>query len=399
MVTTAVPEARFVPRSGETWRDPFAMYAALRDHDPVHHVADGDHWVLSRFADVFDAARDTATFSSAQGLTTVADERRKAGLDASPPFVMTDPPEHTAFRRLVGRGFTPRRVEAVEPEVRRFVVERIERLRGEGGGDVVEVLFRPLPAFVVAHYLGVPEADRGRFEVWTEAIVAANATGGLTSAADAVAELAGYFAELVERRRIEPGDDTISELVRVGAADGDDVLQVLGFAFTMVAGGNDTTTGLLGGASELLTAHPDQRRRLLADPTLVPNAVEELLRLLSPVQGLARTTTRPVELHGRTVPAGRKVLLLYAAANRDEREFGPTAAELDVGRHIERMVAFSYGAHHCLGAAAARLQGRVVLEELLARCPDFAVDAAAGEYAPGPYVRRYRSLPFVASAA
>lgn len=396
---TTVPEARFVPRSEETWRDPWPMYAALRDHDPLHRVADGDFWVLSRFADVFDAARDTTTFSSAQGLTTVADERRKAGLDASPPFVMTDPPEHTAFRRLVGRGFTPRRVEAFEPEVRRFVVERVERLRDEGGGDVVEALFRPLPAFVVAHYLGVPEADRGRFESWTEAIVAANATGGLDSAADAVAELAGYFAELVERRRVEPGDDTISELVRVGAAEGDDVLQVLGFAFTMVAGGNDTTTGLLGGAAELLTEHPDQRGRLLADPTLVPNAVEELLRLLSPVQGLARTTTRPVELHGRTVPADRKVLLLYASANRDEREYGPTAGELDVGRRIERMVAFSYGAHHCLGAAAARLQGRVVLEELLARCPDFAVDAAAGRFAPGPYVRRYRSLPFTAAAA
>jgi cytochrome P450 len=176
------------------------------------------------------------------------------------------------------------------------------------------------------------------------------------------------------------------------------VARILGFAFTMVAGGNDTTTGLLGGSAELLTAHPDQRARLVDDPGSIPDAVEELLRLTSPVQGLARTATRDVEVEGRTIPAGRKVLLLYASANRDEREFGDDAERLRVDRRPRQIMSFGYGAHHCLGAAVARLQARVALQELLARCPRFAVDAERGEFAPGHYVRRYRSLPFVADA-
>ena len=169
---------------------------------------------------------------------------------------------------------------------------------------------------------------------------------------------------------------------------------MLGFAFTMVAGGNDTTTGLLGVTLQLLTERPDQRRRLVDDPGLIPDAVEEFLRLSSPVQGLARTTTRDVEVGGRSIPAGARVLLLYAAANRDPREFGDDAEELDVTRAPRRILTFSHGAHHCLGAAAARLAGRVVLEELLSTMPDFTVDAAAGTFAEGHYVRRYATLPF-----
>jgi len=385
----------FVPRSAETWRDPYPMYAALRDTDPVHHVDHGDYFVLSRFADVFAAARDTATFSSAQGLTFHYGDIDTAGLAEARPMVMLDPPEHTEFRRLVARGFTPRRVAGLEPAVRTFVVERLERLRAAGGGDIVAELFKPLPSMVVAHYLGVPEADRARFDAWTDAIVAANAGGDVLSAPDAVAELLDYFTALIETRRREPGDDTVSELVAAGeGGDAVPLLRILGFAFTMVAGGNDTTTGMLGGSAELLTAHLDQRALLLDDPGRIPDAVDELLRLTSPVQGLARTATRDVTLHGTTIPADRKVLLLYAAANRDRREFSEDAEHLRVDRRPRQIMTFGYGAHHCLGAAAARLQARVTLEELLDRCPRFAVDAAAGEFAPGNFVRRYASLPF-----
>jgi cytochrome P450 len=387
----------FVPCTRETWRAPWAMYAALRDHDPVHHVVERDYWVLSRFEDVFDAARDTATFSSAQGLTFEYGEREKAGLAEASPMVMMDPPEHTAFRRLVGRGFTPRHVVELEPAVRAFVVERLEALRVTGTGDVVAELFKPLPSMVVAHYLGVPEADRSRFDGWTQGIVAANALGDPLLAGETVAELLAYFSHLVELRRAQPGDDTISALVQTGADDVP-ILQVLGFAFTMVTGGNDTTTGLLGVAAELLTRHPDQRARLVDEPALLPAAVEELLRLSWPVQGLGRTTTCPVERHGRTIPAGRKVLLLYGAANRDPRTFGPTADAFEVDRDPATILTFGYGAHHCLGAAAARLQARIALEELLARCPRFAVDPDAGTFAPGHFVRRYETLPFTADA-
>ena len=384
--------ASFVPRSGETWRNPFPMYAELRRDDPAHHVVADDYFVLSRYADVAAAARDTTTFSSAQGLTVTPTVGESDLVSAFDPMVMQDPPQHTAFRRLVARGFTPKQVVELEPMVRSFVVERVERLRAAGGGDVVADLLKPLPSMVVAHYLGVPEEDRERFDHWTDAIVAATAEGDPLSSAEAAAEMMDYFTGLAVRRRDAPGEDTVSQLVRAG--DEVSVLQVLGFAFTMVTGGNDTTTGLLGGALELLARHPEQRGALVADPDQVPDAVEELLRLTSPVQGLARTTTRDVDVAGSTIPAGRRVLLLYAAANRDPDEFGPDAEELRVDRAPQRILTFSHGAHHCLGASAARLAARVALEEVLARCPEYAVDAEAGRYAPGHYVRRFESLPF-----
>ena len=392
--------AAFKLATAQTWATPWPMYRALRDHDPVHHVVpdrSDDYWVLSRHADVWNAARDHETFSSAQGLTVNYGELEKIGLQDNPPMVMQDPPVHTEFRKLVSRGFTPRQVEAVEPAVRRFVIERIERLRAAGGGDIVTGLFKPLPSMVVAHYLGVPEQDRDRFDGWTEAIVAANTTGSVTSVGAAVGSMMGYFAELIERRRRDPGDDTVSHLVAAGVgADGDaaGTLAVLAFTFTMVTGGNDTTTGMLGGSVQLLHQRPDQRRLLAGQPDLIGDAVDELLRLTSPVQGLARTTTRDVELHGRTIPAGRKVLLLYGSANRDERQYGADAGELDVTRRPRNILTFSHGAHHCLGAAAARMQARVALTELLARCPDFEIDESGIVWAGGGYVRRPLSVPF-----
>ncbi|MDQ6526193.1 cytochrome P450 [Nocardioides sp. LHD-245] len=390
----------YQPGGGAAWRDPWASYAWLRDHDPVHHVvpdrrADRDHYVLSRHADVLAAAVDVATYSSAHGLTVEYDELERIGLVDNPPFVMTDPPVHTTFRKLVARGFTPRQVRELEPVVRAYAAERLDALRAAGGGDVVAELFKPLPSLVVGHYLGVPAADQPRFDDWSGAIVAANVAGegeaAAAGAADATLELMGYFSELVERRRHEPGEDTVSQLVRADV----ELLEILAFVFTMVAGGNDTSTGALGGAVQLLAARPDQRALLAGDPGLVPDAVEEFLRLTSPVQGLARTTTRDVELHGTTIPAGRKVLLLYGAGNRDPRKYGPDADALDVRRRPSQILSFSQGHHHCLGAAAARLQITVALEELLARIPDFAVDEDAVTWAPGPYVRRPLSVPLV----
>lgn len=394
-------QPKFVLSSGAEWADPWPMYEALREHDPVHHVVpdrpENDYWVLSRHADIWAAARDHETYSSALGLTVTYGELELIGLQDNPPMVMQDPPAHTVFRKLVARGFTPRQVEAVEPGVRAFVIERIERLRDSGGGDIVAELFKPLPSMVVAHYLGVPEADRAQFDGWTEAIVAASGEeSGLLDASEALLAMTGYFTQLIERRRRDPGDDVISHLVAAGiGADGDiaGTLSILGFAFTMVTGGNDTTTGLLGGAVQLLSRHHDQRRILAAEPSMIADAVEEFLRLTSPVQGLARTTTRDVALHGTTIPRGRKVLLLYASGNRDERQYGPDAGVLDVTRRPRNILTFSHGAHHCLGAAAARMQSRVALTELLTRCPDFAVDESGIVWAGGHYVRRPLSVP------
>jgi hypothetical protein len=381
---------RYVPFGAATWRDPFPLYRRLRDEDPLHWSEEAGCYVLSRFEDVFGAARDTATFSSAQGLT-FQNEVEELGL--APTIVMMDPPDHTHYRRLVNRGFTPRQVDEIEPAVREFVAARIEELRTAEKADFIPGLARPLPCFVVANYLGVSEEDRGQFEGWTESIVQAGSSGHPGSAADALAGMYGYFTELIARRRAEPGDDMISTLV--AADDGTlEIEQILGYAFVMVTGGNDTATGLLGGAAELLTANPEQRARLRDDPSTIPNAVEECLRLTSPVQGLCRVTTRNVTVNGVDLPVGTRVLLCYGAANRDPREFGATAEEMDVARPIPRLMTFSSGPHFCLGAAAARLQGRVVIEELLARCPDFQVDADAGVFADGAFTRRYDTLPF-----
>ena len=416
----------FELRSDDSWRNPFEMYARLRRLSPVHHVAAQDYWVLTRHADVFAAASDPLAFSSAAGLTVVYDELEAIGLADNPPLVMQDPPQHTAFRSLVARGFTPRQVTSIEPRVREFVVERLERLDGDGPTDIVGELFKPLPSMVVAHYLGVPDEDWTRFDDWTAAIVGALAgsepaasNGSLAAASNgsraaasngsraaaATSELLTYFGELVEHRRAHPGDDTVSALVDAGVADDPaGLVSILAFVFTMITGGNDTTTGLLGGSVDLLSAYPEQRRRLVDDPTLIPDAVDELLRLTSPVQGLARTTTRAVAYTDTpdgpvTVPQGRKVVLCYAAANRDESVFGPDAEHLDVERRPRRILSFSHGHHHCLGAAAARMQARVALTELLARHPDFDVDPDGITYAPGNYVRRPTYVPFYADGS
>ncbi|MCV7419839.1 cytochrome P450 [Mycobacterium yunnanensis] len=407
-MTTQVSHAdgvRFQLATAETWANPWPAYRALRDHDPVHHVIpedapEHDYYVLSRHADVFAAARDHQTFSSAKGLTVNYGELDLIGMADNPPMVMQDPPAHTAFRKLVSRGFTPRQVQAVEPEVRRYVRERVDALRANGGGDVVAELFKPLPSMVVAHYLGVPEADRDRFDGWTDAIVAANTSadgiaGALDTLGDALGEMTAYFTALVERRRDDPGDDTISHLVDAGIGVNGDVsglLSILAFTFTMVTGGNDTTTGMLGGTVQLLHQRPDQRQLLTADRELIGDAVDEFLRLTSPVQMLGRTATRDVTVGDTTIPTGRRVMLLYGSANRDDRQYGPDAGDLDVTRRPRNILTFSHGAHHCLGAAAARMQSRVALEELLAGIPNFEVAEDDVVWADGAYVRRPLSM-------
>ena len=389
MTGTSTPT--YTPMTGESWRNPFPLYAALRDHDPVHR-GHGDYWVHSRFHDVWNAARDTETFSSDQGITF---HNEKAELALLPTIVMMDPPDHTRYRRLVSRGFTPRQVGELEPELRAFVRRCVDDLVDVDETDLVATLAQRVPCFVVAHCLGIGETDRTRFALWTEAIVQASTSAFEDGTAGALVDLYEFFTEQIERRRVEPSNDMISALL---AADPEGVgltaEEILGYMVVMIAGGNDTAIGLLAGGSELLARHPDERARLIADPALIPDAVEEMLRLTSPVQGLCRVSTHALALHNTTLPAGSRVMLCYAAANRDPREFGPDADELNVGRSVPRYVALGSGPHFCLGTAAARLQGRIVFEELLARCPDFDVDSDRGTFAGGSFTRRHETLPF-----
>ncbi len=384
-------------RSTDTWRDPWSSYQWLRDNDPVHridHPEYGRFWALTRFDDVFAAVRDHERFASGQGLTPDRDSGMMFD-DGTAPIVMMDPPNHTLMRRLVSRPMTPRAVAPIEPSIVEFVDERLAQMVDTC--DIIDLLFKPLPSFVVAHFLGVPDADRSQFDGWSSAIVAANANADIASATDAALGLFSYSEQLIERRRIDPGDDLVSDLVSM--TDNPVSPQwIVGFIFTMVTGGNDTMTGLLGGTAELLTDRRDQRQLLLDDPTLIRSSIDELLRLTSPVQNLGRTTTCDVQIGEVTIPEGDKVMLVYGSANRDPRRFGDDAADLDVHRNIETSLALGYGTHHCLGAAAARLAGAIAIERLLDRFPDFAVDAAAGTFAAGPFVRRYESLPFIANS-
>lgn len=399
--TSTAASAGYRQRSGEEWRTPWADYRNWRDAGSVLRVEDGDYWVLPRFREVWEAARDVATFSSASGLTTNYGDMEAMNL--APTIVMMDPPKHTAFRKLVSAGFTPRKVSALEPSMRAWIRARIEQLRSGEEEDFIAGLARPLPCWVVANYLGVPEEDRGLFDRWTHAIVGGTASGdllGSQSGAQAAAELYAYFTELIEVKKKHPGEDMITQLAFADLSGSElETLEILGYAFVMITGGNDTATGLLGGAAELLTEYPEQRAKLIERPELIPNAIEELLRFTSPVQDLARTTMRPVEIDGEQIPAGKRVLLHYGSANHDEREFGEDAGQFDVERSIDRILSFTVGPHYCLGAAVARMQGRITVEELLTACPEFAVDAAGGVYAPGVHVRRFQSLPFEPAAS
>ena len=404
---TRPPEPAFDPFDSAHLADPYPGYRHLREHDPVHfHRGDGtaarpDFWALSRYADVDAAVCDPATFSSASGLTFYRDEIEKLGL--APTIVMMDPPEHSGKRRLLAKAFSPRRVAETEPLIRGFVRERLDEMSEMYDDDEVVDLHTDfaarIPTFVLAHLFDIPAADRHRFGPWVSALTSLQEEGfrpaGLKGGAvAAVAEMFGYFGELIAERRAAPGEDLISALVSA-EIDGErlDDWDILGFCFVIVAGGNDTTGNLISHTVALLDLHPWQRELLVADPRLIPDALQECLRFESSVQALARTTTREVEVGGLTIPAGEKVMMLYGSANRDEREFGPTAGELDITREITGHLAFARGPHFCIGSHFARLQARIAVEELYSAHPTVGVDADSAVRALSPFTRGFVSLP------
>lgn len=388
---------RYDPFDPTISADPYAVYRAMRDDSPVHHHERMDFYSLSRFDDIFRALRDPATFSSASGLTPIPDEKKILGL--APTFLMMDPPDHTALRKLVSKAFTRERVADLDARVTDFIRGLVDRViaRAAAGEavDLVTTLTSPVPTFVLAEILGVPEADRERFDPWSNAITGASLEPDKVEAAVlAVAHLFGFFIELIERRRREPGEDLISTLV--AQQKGGEAItnwDILGFAFVFIAGGNDTTSHLLGNALAALDDHPSERARLLSDLALLPSAIEEFLRYDAPVQGLSRCTTREVTLHGVTIPAGKKVHMLFGSGNRDEREFGPSAGALDVTRRVDRHLSFSQGPHFCIGAHFARSSARTALHELFTRAPGLALPKAERVRFESPFVRGYATLP------
>ena len=385
-------ESTYVPRSGESWRNPYPMYSDLRNNSPAYFVEEGSYWFLSRFEDVFNAARNTRVFSSRHGLT-IDQDSNNLDMGDSAPIVFLDPPEHTEFRRLISKGFTPRKAEDMTEDISSFVESAINRIKELEICDIISELFKPLPSFVVSKYLVVPASDRVVFDTWTEKIVAGAIHNEENEGIEAIYEVTNYFTELIEWRKKTPGDDLISELIEMGE-EKVSIMWILGLAFTMIAGGNDTTTGLLGGSVVLLSENPDQRKLLLEDLSLLPDAIEELLRMTSPVQGLSRVILEDFKLHDEKIPAGSRVLLGYGSGNRDEREFGEDSEKLDIQRKIKRILSFGSGAHFCLGASVARLQSSIALREILRNFPDFYADDSSSTYATGNYVRRHTHLAF-----
>jgi hypothetical protein len=309
-------------------------------------------------------------------------------------LVTTDPPDHTALRKLINRGLTPRRVAALEPGIRQVVLGAVDGLRAAGGGDLVTDLAVSLPTAIIGRFLGVPPGERADFHRWAAAVV--SGTSGVAFHEEhhrAARALYGYFRDLIGRRRETPGDDLVSALLASeldGARLTDD--QVLGFCFNLIVGGIETTSNLVASGMVLLQEHPAVYHLLATDPTRIAPALEEFLRLETPVQGLCRTTTRPATFHGVIIPPGEKVLLLFGAANRDGREF-PDPDRPDVERVNERHLAFGYGAPYCIGAALARLMGRVAFEELTTRLGPVRIDVAGGRRIRSGVNRGWLSLP------
>ena len=355
--------------------DPYPFYARLRDEHPIYYNQRMGFYALSRYDDIFHALRKPQIFSSAQGLTPAEDEISQLGIP--PTFIMMDPPDHTRLRRLITKAFTPDTVKELEPTIRQFVVRHVEAMKQKAADgeriDLIKGIASPLPTMVVANILGVPPEDREQFDPWSDAITSASADFALDvqQAIGAVQGLVTYFGAMCQARRANPTDDMISKLTQA-EVEGDTLSDwdILGFCFVMIAGGNDTTTNLIGNSMKFLHEYPDQHRELLADPSLIPNAIEEFLRIESVVQGLSRTTTQDVELHGTTIPAGSKVHNIYASGNRDPRHWGDDADELDIHREIDRHLSFSQGPHFCIGAHVARMMVRIYFEEMGERVGD-----------------------------
>ena len=383
----------FDPYDWQTHEDPYPVYRRLRAEAPVYHNEKLDFWALSRYEDVLAGFRDVARLSSAQGVALEREQVIEARTVMS--FLGMDPPEHDRLRGLVARGFTPRRVQALEPHVRELATRAIDRFVERGECEFIEEFAGRLPMDVISEMLGVPPADRATLRAWAETVVHREEgrpevpPEGLRAAAD----LLRYFGEHVAARRRRPADDLTDALV-AAELEGDRLCDadIVAFLFLMIIAGNETTTKLLGNALYWLWANPAERARVAADPGLVPSWAEETLRYDPSTQLIARTSTCELELHGRTVPQGARVALLIGSANRDERQWKDPDV-FDVGRDTTGSLAFGQGTHFCLGASLARLEARVALEEVLARLRDFEIVTAGIERVHSSNVRGFARLP------
>jgi cytochrome P450 len=366
-----------------------AVYAELRKGAPRWSNAYGGHWVVSRYADLKEMLAQPAVFCSGQGTTIPP-----TGFPLRFPPNEMDPPDHSKWRKLAAPFFTSSAVSGLESSIRAITRERLATFVETGRGDLAKDLAQPIPAFVIADMMGFPREDAPWFAALSDRLLETAELELAEENAAAGMEFAGYLSKHLEARREHPQNDLLTELVN-GAIDGRplQIEEMLGVAFFFLIAGHETTVGGITFLLWRLGLHPDQRQRVLDDRSLIPKAIEESLRIDSPVLHLARTVTEDTVLGGAAMKAGDKVMVLYAAGNRDEEMF-PDAATFDLDRaNAKRHMAFSSGIHLCQGAGLARLEMRVVLEEVLDAIPDYAIESEDIEFRGIQGVHSVKTMP------
>jgi cytochrome P450 len=398
-MTTTDSELYYDPFDFEIDTDPYPIWRRLRDEQPLYYNERYDFYALSRFADVEPCLVDWRTYSSAKGTVL---ELIKSGMEIPPgSIIFEDPPSHDLHRGLLSRVFTPKKMNAIEPKVREFCARSLDPLVGAGGFDFIADIGAEMPMRTIGMLLGIPEQDQQALRDRMDHGLRMDEDGAVPDAADFSAglEQANAFADYIDWRADHPSDDLMTELLN---AEFDDSAsgtrrrltraELLNFINLLAAAGNETTTRLIGWTGKVLAEHPDQRRQIAEDRELVPQAIEEVLRYEAPSPVQARYVTADVEHHGQTVPEGSAILLLNGAANRDDRKF-PDGDSFDIHRKLGHHLSFGYGLHFCLGAALARLEARVALDEILQRFPEWDVDWEQAKQARTSTVRGWESLP------
>jgi cytochrome P450 len=377
--------------------DPYPVWRRLREEAPLYVNERYGFYALSRFVDVERALVDWRTYTSTKGTVL---EFIKAEL---PPMkgsiIFEDPPDHDAHRGILSRVFTPKKMAAIEPKVREFCARTLDPLVGSGGFDFVRDLGAQMPMRTIGMLLGVPEAEQEALrDVIDDGLRLDEGQPAEQRLRRSAAAQAAVFADYIDWRTEHPSDDLMTELLQAEFDDPEGIHrrltrdEVLGFVMLLAAAGNETTTRLIGWTGRLLADHPDQRAAIVADRSLIPMAIEEILRFESPSPVQARVATTDVVHHGCAVPAGSAVLLLNGSANRDDRVF-PDGDRFDIRRSMDHHLAFGFGIHFCLGAALARLEGRVALDEVLRRWPTWEVDDDHAVRARTSTVRGWERLP------
>jgi cytochrome P450 len=390
---TSGRDVYYDPYDFEIDADPHPVWKRLRDEAPLYYNEKYDFYALSRWGDVEPALVDWDTYRSGRGSVL---ELIKANVELPPGIILfEDPPVHDVHRGLLSRVFTPKKMNAIEPKVREFCARSLDPLVGAGGFDFIADLGAQMPMRTIGYLLGIPENDQEAIRDRLDEGLRLEEGEPPKQVQSGEGEI---FGEYVDWRVDHPSDDLMTEMLNAEFEDEtgttrrltrDEILLYV----NMIAGaGNETTTRLIGWAGKLLAEHPDQRRELVEDRSLIPNAIEELLRYEAPSPVQSRYVARDVEIHGQTVAEGNVMVLLNGSANRDERHF-PDADRFDIHRAIGHHLSFGYGLHFCLGAALARLEGRVALDEVLQRFPEWDVDWEQAKMARTSTVRGWESLP------